>query len=105
MSAAEIPDGSIPPHYTGEEGLWIDQKTQLTLKSVGMGLKMCGENEYENANNYAVVEDRHSPIAYATTTLVNPQKHVSLLLFVSLASLKDIYKSNIYYYFNVFALD
>lgn len=91
MSTTEIPDGSIPPHYTAEESLWIDQKTQLTLKSIGMGggngggmgmggIKVCGENEYENANNYAVVEDRdrHSPIAYATTTLVNNnQKHVS----------------------------
>jgi hypothetical protein len=82
VSTTEIPDGSIPPHcnFTTDASLWIDQKTQLTLKSIGMGngLKVCGENEYENANNYAVVEDRHSPIAYATTTLVNnPQKHVS----------------------------
>ena len=39
-------------------------------------------NEYENANNYAVVEERHSPIAYASTTLINGDNHVSSWLYV-----------------------
>ncbi|CAG7834432.1 unnamed protein product, partial [Allacma fusca] len=73
VSTTEIPDGSIPPHYQ-EENLWIDsQQKQLSLKSV----KTNDLNEYENANNYAVVEDRHSPIPYATTTLINGEKHKS----------------------------
>lgn len=74
MSTTEIPDGSIPPHYP-DDNLWIEssQQKQMSLKSV----KTNEMNEYENANNYAVVEDRHSPIAYATTTLVNGEKHVS----------------------------
>ena len=78
VSTAEIPDGSIPPHYP-DDNLWIDstqQSKQLSLKSVKTNNDL---NEYENANNYAVVEDRHSPIAYATTTLINGEKHVSLL--------------------------
>ncbi|ODM99454.1 Roundabout 1, partial [Orchesella cincta] len=77
VSTAEIPDGSIPPHYQ-DDNLWIDaanQQKQLTLKSLKTSHNDL--NEYENANNYAVVEDRHSPIPYATTTLINGEKHKS----------------------------
>lgn len=63
----------MPPHYP-DDNLWIDsQQKHHSLKSVKTNND---QNEYENGNNYAVVEDRHSPIAYATTTLVNGEKHV-----------------------------
>lgn len=77
VSTAEIPDGSMPPHYP-ENSLWIDSsphQKQMSLKSVKTANN--DMSEYENGNNYAVVEDRHSPIPYASTTLINGEKHVS----------------------------
>jgi len=70
-----IPDGSTPPRYP-DANLWLDaaQRKNLGFKSVQ---PIPDQNEYENGNNYAVVGDRHSPIAYASSTLVNGETHVS----------------------------